>query len=371
MTKNSKTILNVVIALLIIIVALILIFNTGKKEEKIKIGVMTITSGDLAFLGNNIVQSAELALEDLDYDNVELIVEDVGGLAGGKDAVSAYRKLVDVDKVHVIIDGMSSDATLAIAPLLDQDKIVMITPLTGGENIDNAAEYLFRNGPSDIKAGILPAEDLIRIGYAKVAMFTDNAEYTLDIAKYFRNSYEGEIVLDEIISPDKEDYRAELTKLNGRDYDAILILTGNGLSSAYLFKQLHELDNDKPIFANFIAFNGNAITIAEDGIENVYIYDPELDEDAEKTKEFFINYEIKYGSKPVIPFHATGTYDAMKMSMEAINEVGYDGEKIHDYLLKNIQDWEGLNGNVSFDENGNTGTGFVLKQVRNKELVMV
>src|SRR3989344_7767416 len=232
MTKNSNTILNVVIALLVIIVGLILIFNTGKKEEKIKIGVMTITSGDLAFLGNNIVQSAELALEDLGYDSVELIVEDVGGLAGGKDAVSAYRKLVDVDKVQVIIDGMSSDATLAVAPLLDQDKIVMITPLTGGENIDNAAEYLFRNGPSDVLAGTKPAKEIFERGLNNVALITDNAEYTLDISKHFRKEFKGTLVYDEKIAFDTKDFRAEISKFQSKNPQAIVINTATGNSAA-------------------------------------------------------------------------------------------------------------------------------------------
>ncbi len=57
------------------------------------------------------------------------------------------------------------------------------------------------------------------------------------------------------------------------------------------------------------------------------------------------------------------------MFLEATENVGYDGERIRDYLLENIQDWQGMNGIVSFDENGNTETGFVLKQVKNGKLV--
>ncbi|MBT3406389.1 ABC transporter substrate-binding protein [Candidatus Woesearchaeota archaeon] len=338
-------------------------------NEPIKIGVMTMTTGDVAFLGQNIVKSAELAVEELEYDNVELIIADVGNLGEGRNTVAAYRKLVDVDKVEIIIDGMLSDGTMAVAPLLDQDEVVMITPLTGGENIDNAAEYLFRNGPSDIIAGTKPAKQLLEFGFENVALYTDNAEYTLDIRKHFVSSFRGKIVVDEVIIPDKSDYRGELSKITN-EVDAIVINTATGMSAPHMIKQLYELGNEKPIFVNFLAFNDNALEIAGNALENVYVYDPEFDETSSLTTMFFSQYEKKYGVKSNIPFHATGTYDAIRMSVEAVEKVGYDGKKVHDYLLENVQGWQGMNGVVTFDEKGNTQTGFVLKQVRNGELVM-
>ena len=89
------------------------------------------------------------------------------------------------------------------------------------------------------------------------------------------------------------------------------------------------------------------------------------------TRDFFEKYEIEYNSKPVIPFHSTGTYDAIKMFIKAIEEVGYNGEKIREYLMRNIRNWEGMNGVVSFDEKGNTETGFILKQLIGGEKVRV
>ena len=59
------------------------------------------------------------------------------------------------------------------------------------------------------------------------------------------------------------------------------------------------------------------------------------------------------------------------MGLQAIDAVGYDGQKIHDYLLTNIQGWSGMNGIVSFNSQGNSGTGFILKQIRNGKLEVV
>lgn len=375
MKKSVKIVIGAVFAIIVIAVIWYVSAKFQQKSESVvKIGIMTMTTGDLAFLGDNIVKSAELAAKEMGYDKkIQFIIEDVGQLGGGSNTLTGYRKLVDSDKVQVIIDGMTSDGTMAVAPQLEKDKVVMITPLTGGENVDNASEYLFRNGPSDVAAGTKPAGDLIgKFNYQKIVLFTDNAEYTLDISKHFRNAYRGMIVSDQVITPTKTDYKTEISKIQNQDFDAIVINTADGVSSSYLIKQLYELGIRKSIFANFIAFSDNALTTASrQAFEGVYIYDPEFDENLTATKNFFSEYNKTYGKNPAIPFHSAGTYDAVKMVMQAVNNVGYDGKAIHDYLLKNIKNWQGLNGVVSFDAKGNTQTGFVLKQVQNGKLLLV
>lgn len=365
------------IAVILIVAIAVLFINsylTGYvvKENKIKIGIMTPTTGNLAFLGENVVRSAELSVKDLGYEGeVELIVEDAGQL-GAKNTIASYRKLVDVDKVQIIIDGMTSDGSMAVTPLLLKDKVVMITPLTGGENIDNASEYLFRNGPSDIIAGTKPAKDIYeKFGNKRVALLTDNAEYTIDISKHFRKTFKGEIVSDQIITPDLTDYRTEVSKVMSNNPDAIVINTASGTSAAYIIKQLYEAGNKKPIFTNFLAYNENTLNVAGNAINGVYIYDPEFDESSVETQNFFKKYKETYGTSPTIPFHTTGTHDAIKMSVEAVDNVGYSGQAIRYYLLKNIKDWKGMNGVVSFDEKGNTKTGFVLKQIKDGKAVLI
>jgi len=359
--------------IILILIGLFYINLTGnviKNNEKIKIGIMTPTTGNLAFLGENIVNSAKLAVKEQGLDDkVELIVEDTGYLGGGGNVINSYNKLVQTDKVQVIIDGMTSDGSMTVAPLLDIDKIVMITPLTGGENIDNSAEYMFRNGPSDIIAGNKPAEDLYyTFGYKNVVLFTDNSEYTIDISKHFRRAYKGKIVYDEIITPDLTDYRTQIAKIP-KETNAIVINTASGVSAGYIIKQLHESGNKLPIFCNFIAFNDKNFKIAsKEAFQNIYIYNPEFDENSNLTKDFLKKYNEKYGKNPAIPFHTTGTYDAIKMISEAVENVGYSGKAVHFYLLNNIKNWHGMNGIVSFDVNGNTATGFLLKQVKKGKL---
>ena len=127
---------------------------------------------------------------------------------------------------------------------------------------------------------------------------------------------------------------------------------------------MYEFKNTRPIFANFIAYGSNTVAIAgNESFEGVYVYDAQYDERSIRTKDFFYVYNSTYNVLPPIPFHATGTYDDVAMIMEAVNAVGYNGTRIHDYLLANIKGWDGLKGNVE--------SGFILKQVHNGTLSLV
>jgi len=375
---NKKLIIGIIIAIVILAIIFLSLNKTGyttlNKDDKIKIGVMAMVTGPFAYVGENDLQTIELTLEELGYsDKVELIVEDTGQNNNLANTVLAYRKLVDIDEVEVIFNIMTTDGSMVIAPFLEEDKVVVMTPGTGGRQIDYTSEYMFRNGPSDIKAGTQPAKDLYnKLNYDVVAIFTDNSEYTLGITEDFISEYKGNVVINQTLLLNRQDYSTEISKLLNKELDVIMINSQDGLSAGYIVKELNEQNFDLPIFINFFAYNQNSIDIAGSNLfEGIYVYAAEFNEKASYTIEFFEKYKSRYGDYPVVPFHSTGTYDCIKMFLEAIDAVGYDGEKIREYLLENIQDWEGMNGIVSFDERGNTQTGFVLKQVRNGELVLV
>lgn len=380
--KNAYKLVLILVIVIAVVAGAWATSNTRQDSRlhpaKIKVGILTMTTGNLAFLGENIVNSAQLAAQKLGRaDDIEFVIEDVGNLeVQGTKAVSAARKLIDIDHVDFIIDGMASNGTLASAPVINEAQVVMITPLTGGQNIDEAGEYIFRNGPSDIMGGLTPARDFsAAFGFKRVALLTDNAEYTLDIVKHFRSAYTGTIISDQLVRPDGQDYRAELTKVKeaagNAQPDALLVNTASGVSARYIIKQARELGISSPIFTNFLAYGPDLIKVAGAYAEGVYVYDPEFDETNPEVAGFLSLYRSRFNMESPIAFHTTGTYDALRMGLQAVDSVGSNGAKIHDYLLKNIQGWKGFNGNVSFDANGNSGTGFVLKQIKEGKLVRI
>ena len=123
--------------------------NQGPKNTTpIKIGVASLMTGDFAVVGENIRDTAILAVDEInqkggiDGRTVELVIED--SKCDSKTGLSAVSKLINVDKVKYIVGGMCSNGTIAAAPLANQDKVIIMTPVTGGQNVDDAGEYIFR-----------------------------------------------------------------------------------------------------------------------------------------------------------------------------------------------------------------------------------
>ena len=104
--------------------------------------------------------------------------------------LTAVKKLVEVDGAQAVIGGTCSDDTMAAAPYVNENRIVYLTPVTGGSNVDGAGEYVFRIGNSDVLAGENPATDLIvRFNVTSAATVTEQREYTIDIRDNFKRKY--------------------------------------------------------------------------------------------------------------------------------------------------------------------------------------
>jgi branched-chain amino acid transport system substrate-binding protein len=117
------------VVLLVAVVALFM-FNSGERDERIKVGVIAPLSGDLAVYGHSLRNGITLAQEDFDLTQYKFIFED--SEYNAMKSVSAYRKLVDVDDVDFII-GWGSVSGSSITSLATKDNIPLVFILVGAD----------------------------------------------------------------------------------------------------------------------------------------------------------------------------------------------------------------------------------------------
>lgn len=364
-----------ILATIIVILGGYFVLNereNAKNVEPIKIGVASLLSGDFAVLGENIRDTALLAVEEINQNGgvggrpVELVVED--SKVDGKSGLSAVSKLINVDRVKYIIGGMSNNGTIAAAPLANKDKVIIMTPVTGGKNVDDAGEYIFRTANSDLLAGVDLARAMSQMGYIKVGTVTEITEYTLDIKKSFKTEAQKlgmQIVIEEDFQPNTSDFRTVVAKMKESGVQAVLVASQTGIGGAHFLVQARQQGFNVPIFSDFTFIsNVEAKKIVGD-FEGVYFADPDYDVENPVLKSFFEKYEKRYGRSPAIPFHSAATYDAIQLIVKGINNVGDDSKKVHDWLLENTKSYQGLMGTYSLDEKGNSDLGFVIKVIRN------
>ena len=92
-------------------------------------------------------ESALIAVEEINSSGgvngkmIELIMED--GKCDGATAARAAQKLISIDKVKIILGGHCSTETLAIAPLAERNKVLLLASTSSSPAISGAGEYIF------------------------------------------------------------------------------------------------------------------------------------------------------------------------------------------------------------------------------------
>ena len=153
--------------------------------------------------------------------------------------------------------------------------------------------------------------------------------------------------------------------------EVTLILSQTGLTGAYFIKQAKQQGLKTVLFSDFnLITNTDAKKIAG-SFNGIYFTDPAYDPNNQALKNFFTEYNNKYGHTPAIPFHAAATYDSIQLLVKAISEVGDNSIKVHDWLLTNVKNYNGFMGTYSLDDKGNSDLGFTLKQVVNDKFIEV
>lgn len=126
-------------------------FFSCQEDDTIKIGVILPLTGPASEIGNNILDGITIASEYYDSTSskkIKLIVED--SKLDAKQAISSANKLVTIDKVDAIIGLASSTEALAVAPICEKNKVVMISSTASTPLLSDAGDYIFRIYPSDV-----------------------------------------------------------------------------------------------------------------------------------------------------------------------------------------------------------------------------
>ncbi len=121
----------------------------AQSGEPIKFGLVTALSGQSALAGESISRGMQIAIDEINAK---------GGLLGGRKVelvrrddeanpakgVIAARELIYREKVAVVFGGLDTPVSMAIVPLINQEKVPFMGPWAAGTGITkNGAEPNF------------------------------------------------------------------------------------------------------------------------------------------------------------------------------------------------------------------------------------
>jgi branched-chain amino acid transport system substrate-binding protein len=362
------------IAVVVILAVVLIVMQIRKEEKEIKIGVLIPLTGGSAKYGEDIKRGYDLAVEEINNKGgikgrkIRLIYEDDEGKP--EKAVAAAQKLIQRDKVIAILGPLWSSPTLAVAPIAEKNKVILLTSGASSPKITYAGDYIFRNEISDEYGARESAKLYFNAGFKRIAVIYVNNDYGVGVKDVTTKIYKelgGEITAVETFEQDEKDFHTQLLKIKKSHPEAILIVSYK--EAILILKQMKELGIRAQILGTPLFEDPEIIEkvgdIAEGAIYSYYgTFDPESQD--LKVREFIQKFKGKYGVEP--EYYAPIGYDAVKILALAIEKGGFKPEQIKEALYQ-IKDFPGISGVTSFDENGDVIKPVILKTVKNKHFV--
>ncbi|MFH0949541.1 MAG: ABC transporter substrate-binding protein [Candidatus Aenigmatarchaeota archaeon] len=345
---------------------------TGKvTNETIKIGFIGPLTGEVGEIGLRAQEAVNLAVEEINAQGgingkkLEIIYED--GRCNAKAAVEAANKLINVDKVQVILGGLCSGEALAIAPLAEQNKVVLLSSCASAPKVSDAGDFIFRDMPSDTFQGSFGAEYVYNtLGIKKVAILHTIGDYGNGIKDEFKKRFlelGGQIVAEESFEQDATDMRAQLTKIKVMKPE-LIYMPAYTQGASLILKQSKELGVDAKFLDSDAGDDPRIIELAGEGAEGfrITVQDPGSEKFAQAFKE-------KFGHDVLVC--TSYSYDAVNILAQALKKVGNNGEAIKNELY-NVKDFKGETGVTGFDKNGDRITAsYIIKKVKNGKFEVI
>ncbi|MCL5676908.1 MAG: ABC transporter substrate-binding protein [Firmicutes bacterium] len=352
-------------------------------KTPIKIGVITAVTGSQAAFGGAHKRGYEIALEEINAAGgvlgrpVELVTEDDGSKPQG--AITAADKLVNQDKVPLIVGSYSSESTLALVKKLADAKVPLVAPTAVAANVtEQGSKYVFRIcAPASVYAydmleflqKYLPDAKTMALVYES----TNFGKGTADGMKKAAEKASIQVVASEEYTAGSPDYKPLLTRLKQKNPD-VIYFGSYLLDATLLMRQAKE-----------VGLNPKAYTAAGTGFSSMeFISDQGAGKAAEYTlavtqwmpdakwngsKEFDAKVFKKFNRHP--QYHDMQAYAALKVAVEAIRLAGStDREKIREALVKlDLKDTPF--GPIKFDDKGQNDHPTLITQVQNGQYITV
>jgi urea transport system substrate-binding protein len=303
-------------------------------EGPIKVGIATDLTGAIGYAGNANANVAKMVVNDINAAGgvlgrpIELHIEDTA--SNESVAVANVRKLIQRDKVDVVLGGITSSMRNAIKDVIvTRGKTLYIYPqLYEGKE---CTPYLFCTGPTPAQQCDEFIPWLMKNGGRRFALPSANYVWPHVLNAYARQVIEkngGEVIFEEYYPLDQIEYSATVNKIMTNNVDVVfntVIPPGVGP----FVKQLYEAGFTKRggrlscVYYDENTLNINAAYEME-GLASCLDYFRAVDPSDPFSAKLQAEYEKEFPGKILFTAGsaATGMYRGLKLWEAAVKEAG-------------------------------------------------
>src|SRR6266550_3455298 len=377
-TKGERAMGKKVIVVILTVAVLIGLAGPGAawaQKGSIKIGVITPMTGGAAQIGKDMTSGISMWLDDNGHTiagrKVEVIVEDSQGQPNV--ALTKLQKLVESDKVHVLVGEVFAHIGYAMAPKVDEYRIPMLYPVIAADDLTQRkpAKWVVRTGWASSQPNHPFGEYAAKtLGYKRIVTIGIDYAFGWEVIGGFQKTFEenGGQIVQKLWAPlNTTDFAPYLSQIR-RDADAVFALMVS-ISASRFPKQYQDagLKARLPLIGGGTTFDEFVLpSLGDEAIGGMspLIYSAALDTPI--NKKFVTEYRKKYGKVP--SYFSETCYTSTRWINEAARAINGDVENREKFLeaLRKVEIPDAPRGPVKLDSHGNPVQNIYIRKVEKK-----
>jgi branched-chain amino acid transport system substrate-binding protein len=358
------------------------------QTEPIRIGAFLAVTGPAAFLGDPEQKTLELYVDRLNAAGgvlgrkLELYSYDS---AGDAEKARAYAKrLIEQDRVHVLVGGSTTGETMAAVPLAEAARVPFISLAGAVVIVEPVKRFVFKTPHTDRMACEKIFVDMRARGVASAALISGAGGFDRSMrAECLKVApkHGVQIVADETYGAGDTDMTAQLAKIKANPAVQAVLNAGFGQGPAIVTKNYRQLAIKAPLYQSHGVASKQFVKLAGDAAEGVrlpaaalLVADTLPDEDPQKkvVVDYKREYETRY--KQEVSTFGGHAYDGLMLAVEAIRRAkSTDGARVRD-ALEAIRGYVGTAGVVNMSAQDHMGldlSAFRMLEVKNGDWNLV
>ncbi|OQA14806.1 MAG: hypothetical protein BWY62_00893 [Firmicutes bacterium ADurb.Bin356] len=329
--------------------------SAPKEAEPIKIGIFEPLTGANAAGGQMELEGIKVA-HSLKGEVLgrKIVLVEMDNKSDDVEAVTAAERLVNEEKVAVVVGSWGSSVCIAAGPTFEAAKIPAIGTSCTNPLVTLDNDYYFRVCYLDDFQGTLLANFAKQNGYMKAGVIVDVSDtYAIGLRNFFVEAYgKDNIVAEAKFNKGDQDFTAQITTVMAAKPDVIFAPSGY-TEAGLMMSQARQMGYNDVLFLGGDTWETEAMIEVGGAATEACRFTTFFDADAEPTaesKQFLEAYDKMFGGKPKGAVTALG-YDAYMAAVAAIEKAGStDGVALQKALTE--LDIVGVTGRCTFDENG-------------------
>jgi branched-chain amino acid transport system substrate-binding protein len=356
-------------------------------QEPIRIGAFLSVTGPAAFLGDPELKTLELYVDRLNASGgvlgrkLQLVAYDDGGDA--EKARTFAKRLLEQDKVDVIVGGSTTGATMAAVPLVEQAGVPFISLAGAVVIVEPVKKWVFKTPHTDRMACEKIFVDLQSRKLSKVALISGSGGFDKSMrgeCMKVAGKYGVEFVADETYGAADTDMTAQLTKIKGSGAQAVLN-AGFGQGPAIVTRNYRQVGLTLPLYQSHGVASKEYIKLSGPASEGVRLPGAallvaDLLPEGDAQKPVATGYSKAFGDKFKTEVSTFGghAYDGLMLAVNAMKMAGStDKAKVRDALeaTKGYVGADGVFNMSATDHMGLDLSAFRMLEIRNGDWSLV